>query len=173
MQLTGKALFTLVLLAFVALIFFLTLDLSRVARLVPLRVAIPVLGLLILQVLLDLLPAWEQTYRRWQKADLFGIGGLQEKAGLQVHESAAEAPPRQRERSILLWSLALLAFIYLLGLLVVAPLFTLLYLKKQAGESWLLSIVMAMGIWGFLYGIFVLTLHARLYEGQLWGWFGL
>ena len=72
-KLNGKALFTLMMLAFAGLIFYLTLDLSRVARLVPLAVVIPTLVVLILQLLLDLVPGLAEKYSRFEKRDLFAV----------------------------------------------------------------------------------------------------
>ena len=171
-----KALFTLVLLAFSGIMCYLSLDLSRVARLVPLRVVIPTLGLLVFQLLVDLIPQLAQKYGRFEKMDIFGVEPFRRKVRFQARaipsEAAEEEPQGRRELSMFLWVLAMLAFIYFFGLLVAIPFYTFLYLKGHAGESWLLSLSLSAVIWGLLYGVFVFILQVSLYKGQLWGWIG-
>jgi Tripartite tricarboxylate transporter TctB family len=70
------------------------------------------------------------------------------------------------------WILAFFAAIVLLGFPIAVPLFVILYLKLQARESWLLSIVMTAAIWGVFYGLFDLILHLPFPAGWLLAWLG-
>ena len=176
MKFSEKTLFTLIIMAFVSLLFYLTANLSPVARLVPLTVLIPTLGLLTLQLVLDLVPGLEGIYRRFEKVDLFGLEQIRERVPTQDQaepvQGIDEGSRRHRELSLLLWILLLLILIYLFGFLIAPPAFTFLYLRWRSGESWKLSIAMAVGIGGLLYGVFILALRVRLYEGYLSSWGG-
>ena len=70
------------------------------------------------------------------------------------------------------WILAFFAAIVLAGFPVAVPLFVFLYLKLQARESWILSIVMTAAVWGVFYGLFDLMLHLPFPAGWLASWFG-
>ena len=83
MKFSEKTLFTLIIMAFVSLLFYLTANLSPVARLVPLTVLIPTLGLLTFQLVLDLVPGLEGIYRRFEKVDLFGLEQMRERVPTQ------------------------------------------------------------------------------------------
>lgn len=65
------------------------------------------------------------------------------------------------------WVLGLVAGIYVVGLAIACPLFTLGYLKKH-GETWLLSISLSVAIFVLIYGVFGMGLHVILYKGILW-----
>lgn len=172
-----RTLFTLVISAFVGFMFYLTINLDPVARLVPLTVVIPTLTLLIFQLVVDLVPWLEQRYRRFEKVDLFGVEQIQKKVLSHDQTNSVKAINEisrgRRELSMFLWLLLLFPFIYLFGLLIALPTYTFLYLRWRSRESWTLSISMAVGMCSLLYGIFILVLRVRLYEGHLWRWLGL
>jgi hypothetical protein len=167
-----QAVFTLVLLVFAGLIFFLALDLGRLARLAPLVIVIPTLVLLVYQLGLDLV-SWPAVSkgRSWTM-DLPGAGRLGE-AQAKLERSTEAMRRSRRELSMFFWVLLMFALIFLFGFSFGVPLHTLLYLKVRSGESWLLSTAMTSGMWALLYGVFGLLLPVRLYEGQLWSWLGL
>lgn len=66
----------------------------------------------------------------------------------------------------ILWILGLLLSLYLLGFVVVIPIFTILYLKTH-GESWWFSITLSAIGWGFLFAVFAFGLKMSFYEGLL------
>ena len=107
-----KALFTMFLMAFVGIFFYLTINLSPVARFVPLIVLIPTLGLLIFQLVLDLVPRLQENYRRFEKADLFGVERIRERASVEEKDKVSQS---RQELNLLLWLLMLLTSIYLFG----------------------------------------------------------
>lgn len=167
-----RAAFTLLLFAFVILITSLTLGLGRVARLVPLAVAVPTLVALALQLLLDLSPRLAQTYRRLEKRDLFSVETLRAKSQARavVEETEEKAQRDGSERQTFLWLLLLLPLVHLFGFLMALSLYVFLYFRGRADAGWLLSAAAAAGMGGLLYSVFILALGIHLYEGLLWDW---
>jgi len=170
-----KARFTLFLSAFIALLLYLTLELGRVARLVPLSVVIPTLGLLLLQLLLDLVPRLTRRCDSFELTRLYRTEWVREKVRTSF-TSNPEVPPKESqttELSMFAWLMMMLVLVCLLGFLIAVPLYTLLYLRGRSGEGWTLSLSVAGAMWSLPYAVFHLALNTRLYEGQLWGWLGL
>ena len=71
------------------------------------------------------------------------------------------------------WMVAFLVLIVLLGFPIAVAVFVLLYLKLQAKEGWLFSIVFTAAIWGAFYGLFDSLLHLPFPAGWLIEWLGL
>lgn len=87
-------------------------------------------------------------------------------------EAAGESMPR----GIALpwaWMFAFLASIVLLGFPIAVAAFLLVYLKVQAKEGWLFSIVLTALVWGAFYGLFDSMLHLPFPAGWLFEWLGL
>jgi hypothetical protein len=171
-KLNEKVWFTFVLFVFAAVMFFMTLRLGRVARFVPLAVAIPTLALLGFQLLVEAIPELARRFGIVEKKDIFGVEPLREKsvAQTQADLTAAREARNKRELSAFLWLSLMLLLIYLLGFLFALPIFSTVYLKKRAAESWLLSLTVGLTMCLSLYGIFVLLLKVELYEGLLANW---
>lgn len=169
----GNTKFTLLLFAFVTYFFFLTLELSRVARVVPLQVVIPTLALLFVQLAIDLVPILAQKFSPFEKVRFFKSEALRDKTLVGTPGSVTSTLAAYRELRAFFWILLMLLFIYVLGLLFAVPLYTFLYLTIRAKERRLFSIMMAATLWGLVYGVFTLLLHASLYRGHLWRWLGL
>jgi hypothetical protein len=72
-----------------------------------------------------------------------------------------------------LWMVGFLALIVLLGFPVAVAVFLLLYLKAQAREGWVFSIVLTAAVWGAFYGLFDAMLHLPFPAGWLAEWLGL
>ena len=70
------------------------------------------------------------------------------------------------------WILGFFAAIVLLGFPIAVPLFVLLYLKLEAREGGLLSVVLTAAVWALFYGLFDRLLHLPFPEGLLFTWFG-
>lgn len=171
-RLTPKSLLTMSLLAFAGTILYLTLQLSPAARLVPLAIAIATLTLLVFQLILDLAPGFTRKHRLLTQQDVFGIDQLRPNLESVQADEAAKDSRGNREITVLGWILLLSLLIYILGLLVAMPLYTLLYLKRR-GEGWFLAIGVSGGLAAALYGLLVELLRAPLFEGRLWillGW---
>jgi hypothetical protein len=68
------------------------------------------------------------------------------------------------------WILGFFAAIVLLGFPIAVPLFVFLYLKLQGRESWALSIVFSLAVWGAFYALFDRLLHLPFAAGWLLAW---
>lgn len=174
MRLNEKSLFTLVLLAFVAVMFVMTLSLGRVARLVPLVVAVPTLVLLAVQLMLDAAPGLAASFSAMELKDPFGIRPRLESILAAVSNGGESDDARRhlREQSTFLWLTLMFALIYLFGFVVALPSYTFLYLHRRSGEGWMTSALVAAVMAALPYGIFVVALRLHLYEGVLWNWLG-
>lgn len=85
----------------------------------------------------------------------------------------AEKAPRRAVAFSWGWMLAFLALIVLLGFPIAIAAFVFVYLKLQAKESWLFSIVFTAALWGAFYGLFDRLLHLPFPAGWLLEWLGL
>ena len=89
---------------------------------------------------------------------------------------AAKEPPEEPAPNPALpwaWMIAFLALIVLLGFPIAVAVFMLVYLKVQAKEGWLFSIVLTAAVWGAFYGLFDMMLHLPFPAGWLLEWLGL
>jgi putative tricarboxylic transport membrane protein len=83
----------------------------------------------------------------------------------EAQEEAEELGSREvlrRQIAFGLWTLAFVVLGHLVGFLAAIPLALLLFLRYLAREKWLISVLVTLGSWGFLYGLFVLLLDVRL-----------
>jgi hypothetical protein len=162
--------FTLFLLAVTALILYLTLGLGRIARLVPLWVVVPTLGLLLLQLIADVAPPRLNPRRPW----LLMAARQMEIGGTGIH--TAVAGPQSNDVRLagrnFIWISWMVISIYLLGLFYALPLYALLYLKTRAGQGWRSSIAVAATMGFILYALIVHVLGKTLDGGQFWIWIG-
>lgn len=71
------------------------------------------------------------------------------------------------------WMIGFLAMIALLGFPIAVAAFLLIYLKVQAKEGWVFSIVLTALIWGAFHGLFDMALHLPFPAGWLLEWLGL
>jgi hypothetical protein len=162
--------FTLCLLVCVSVLLVLTLDLGRIAALVPHWVAIFTLGLLLVQVVLELTVAPLKHDRRTQGARASVLKML--KAPPHNGDTAPKAIKRTRKLHVALIFLSMAVAVYLLGILIAVPLYAFFYWRWRAGEGWRLSLVMAGTMMVGLYVIFVRLLEKAFYKGQLALWLG-
>ena len=96
-----------------------------------------------------------------------------EEARLQTHaaeqaaeqEEEAEQSSRQvlaRQGIFAAWSVGFVALAWLVGFVVAIPVALLFFLRFLAHETWLRSVLVTLGAWAFLYGLFVLLLGVQL-----------
>ena len=91
-------------------------------------------------------------------------------------KSPADAPPEPAQHSAALpwaWMFGFLALIALLGFPAAVAVFMLAYLRLQAKEGWVFTIVFTGAVWGCFYGLFDLMLHLPFPAGWLFEWLGL
>lgn len=65
------------------------------------------------------------------------------------------------------WILGFFGGILLFGFLLAVPIFLLAYLKLQAKEGWIFSIVFTAVVWGAFWGLFDYLLHLPFASGLL------
>ena len=173
-----RALLTLILLLFVFAVLIGSRDLGRVARFVPLVVAIPTFLLIGLQLLFDLAPGCRDrlgNLRRtaWARpspptrADSRDAAGFRSEA--PPHDPAGRRPPARR----LVWTFLLPLLIYLLGFLIALPLYVFVQLRLLGGERWrlALAIPVLLCLLLLLCGRFLPAIP--LWQGRLWTLLGL
>ena len=95
-------------------------------------------------------------------AELVAIVLSREPSGEAAGELAA-----RRSMLTVAWILGFFAAILLLGFLVAVPVFLLAYLKLQAREGWLFSLLFTAIISGAFYGLFDYLLHLPFASGVL------
>ena len=128
----------------------LSLDLGRVARVIPLAVTVPTAILLTTQFAVE-----------WKAARLNG-------ARTTVY---AERPPETpSELAFWGWTVGLISGVYLAGMAAAAPLFTLAYLRAHARCGWRDSVVVAGIVWLTAYWLMQRALQLQVYEGHLSAW---
>jgi hypothetical protein len=170
MKMKPKSYFNLFYIAFFIVVIIGSMSYTRKARLIPLVVAIPCLGLSIGQFVIDLGKGRKKG--RSIEDDLFH--GVMEKVHLEVPvegekkgeekgEKASRAKPLLR---ILFWILVFYFSILFFGFLIAIPLFTVLYMHFQK-ERWKLSIACAAGLWLTVYLAFSVIAKIALYEGLI------
>src|SRR5262245_57594505 len=81
-------------------------------------------------------------------------------------EGIEESLPRGSARPWA-WMVGFLALIVLLGFPIAVAAFLLVYLKVQAKEGWLFSIVLTALVWGAFHGLFDMMLHLPFPAGWL------
>jgi hypothetical protein len=127
---------------FVIWVLVLSAALSPVARLAPLTIALPTLGLAVIELI----------------------------RGMRAPAPVADRAVGARERDMLAWIVALLLTCDLAGLAVGLALFVLLYLRVRSQESWALSAAVAGMAWFMLSVILSGALRVPLYGGRITGW---
>lgn len=166
MQCTERGVFTLLVLGLDLLLVIVCLDYPYRARLAPLAAGIPTAGLLIYQALLDWFPRMGAAKTGTAGDVLIG------ESSLTPADSAEAEGLHRREFSVALWLGVLLTGTTLLGILAMMPLFAFAYLRFWARESWVLSLIYAVFVWGSIYALLVEILNAQLPVPLLIEWLG-
>lgn len=90
-----------------------------------------------------------------------------------VGKRTAEEPAQRGTALSGAWMVVFLVLIVVLGFPIAVALFVFTYLKVQAKEGWLFSIVYTAALWGAFYGLFDGLLHLPFPAGWLLEWLGL
>jgi hypothetical protein len=96
--------------------------------------------------------------------------------GRQVEEGQAEIPPdvvNRRTAGMFGWIIGYLLGIWLLGFPIGGALCSFIQLRFASREKWLITLILAAGLWAFVYLLFEQTLHVPFPDGylfQLLGW---
>jgi hypothetical protein len=167
MKLKPKSYFTLFYILFFAVVIIGSLGYTRKARLIPLVVAIPCLGMSIAQFFIDLRKGKKKG--RSIEDDLFH--GVMEKV---IHQEVVTEGEKEEEKTgmektkaffkIIGWILIFYLSIFLFGFLIAIPLFTILFMRFER-ERWFLSAACAAGLWLTIYLSFSVAAKISLYDG--------
>lgn len=130
------------------------------ARLYPWVIGFPMLGLAVLQLGKDI---------RGERKISSGAAPVD----IQFAKGIDPVLARERTIQILSWIFGFLAMIWLAGFPITIPTFVFLYLKKQAGESWFLSVLLTAVAWFIYWGLFERLLRLPMPDGQIFLWMGL
>lgn len=175
-RLTERIVMTLLLLVVVAIILGMTLQLGKTARMVPLWVVGPTGLLLLLQLARDLLAPAAQGRREFDQRSSRSSSSLEQPVQAQKAieaEARGKGPILTRELQIIFCLFMTAVAVYTFGFLLTAPLFILLVFKVWAKESWLVSVVSALGTLCLVSAFIWLLMPARLVDGLLWRWLGV
>ena len=140
------------------------------AKIVPLIVAIPALGLVTLQLVMDFVPAVAKKLQRPAgEKDSSGEDEMVEKRKDARRQplTAEISKKRNKETNIFVWVIGLMGSIYLFGYLIAVPLFLFLFLRIRASASWLLSIIVTAAMEIVVYTVFMTILRIPLYKGLI------
>jgi hypothetical protein len=142
MRVSQRTIFSLLLLGVTLLALGGALQLGSVARLVPLRVVIPTLILLLLQVVLDVAADLGKSL---PVLDKLGLSSRRQEAGNPEARAMAQQPAAAwpQELRVMAWLGLLLVLVMGLGFGLGSPLYVGLFFKLRGGQSWLLSLAVA------------------------------
>lgn len=139
---TEDTVLTIAITAAVAAAAWAAMSLSPVARTAPLVVAVPTLGLLVVELVRSRGRAATPTTPAVRAAEGAMVG----------------------------WVGVLIGACLLFGMTWGLPLFVGGYLRFRARESWMTAAVTAWGLWLVLFGVLWAILHVRVYDGLLLPW---
>jgi hypothetical protein len=100
-----------------------------------------------------------------------GVGGVLSLLQVFVELHASRNPDYEervdlrKDLGIYLWVWAFVLTIIAFGFLRAVPPMLFIYLRFRSGESWWLSILLAVVVWGLFYGLFETVLGVTLFDG--------
>lgn len=137
-----------IVMAIIAGVFFgLTLTYNKQARFVPLIISTPTFALALGRLFYDL-RIW------WRSRELPGES-----------KGDAEGPSWRSEVAAALWVLLFFGLVCLFGFIISIPLYIFASMRLRSRETWPVSILVPLGAWAFMYGLFGLFLKVQLFEG--------
>lgn len=155
MRFQPRMLFTLFMAAIFCLVVFTARGWPLGTRLLPWVVGITMLILSLVQLALDLYRSTRSVYTQRDSA---------ETGDLQIDWTISTRLVVRRAANFFGWLVGLVLGIWLLGFFVAVPLFAFFYLKIEAKEGWLLTLLMSGAALLFLIGIFDQILHIHWHQ---------
>lgn len=145
-----------------------TLEYSSDARIVPLVVAVPTVAMVVLLLVTQLLSEYVDPVEDISAAVESGSDEFRmDSDGSEGVESADATTARKRVLTILLWVVALLAVLYLLGTIVGSAIFLFAYYHRRSEGGLKETTIYTVAVWVFLVVLFKLFLDTSLYPGVL------
>jgi len=160
MKFKPDLIFTLLLLAFFAFFIWEAREWRLQARLYPWAIGIPMVGLAIIYLVVELFGTEKPKAQGNAPVDF------------QFTQEMDSRVARLRTLNIFSWILGFFAGVWLVGFSITVPLLVFLYLKVQSREPWLISIALTGAAWLLFWGLFDRLLHLPFPEGQLFVWLG-
>lgn len=160
LRINEKTIFSLILVAFAALLLFEAAGLRARAAMLPNLIGYPLLiGSLIL-LIGDLFPAVEQKLKRF----LF--------SGVNTMDGAGEGEEDNLRGmyGMMLWMILFLGLIYVLGVIGGIFVALVIYLKLMAKRSWLMSVVYPAVFTVFVYLVFVVAMDVYYFTAPVMEW---
>jgi hypothetical protein len=166
-----KIIFSAVLLLTGLLFLIITLPLGRVAQMVPIRVLVPTIALLLLQLVIDWYARGNHRaldIRAHKKACDLPDRDLYKSSPVSRSNSATATGNAIKEYPILILLGLLPLFIFLIGFILSAALFIWLYYQFYFKKPFLFSAALSLGAAIFLYVLLVLVLGMDIRSGLVW-----
>ena len=159
MRFSGRALFSLLLIAVAGYAIVSASSWPFKASLFPLATSIPLAALAAAQLILDLVRKTEAA--SGPALDL---------------EFSADVPPdvaRRRVQAIFAWIAGFILLVLLVGFPLAVPVFVFAYLALESGVAWWLTLTLTAVAWGFFHGLFERLLRLPFETGWIQTWLGL
>lgn len=160
--------FTLLITGFVVLIIVLSLSYSRDARLFPLTVAIPILGLAIGLLLIQTVPSIRAFAESMESSSMIDAEALGDNDWDQGSSASIETVRKNAVR-MLAWVLTLVGSIFLFGHIAGLALSLTVVFRYYSDLSWVKAILFALANVAFLTVLFTIAFNARLFPGVFLG----
>ena len=131
------------------------------ARLFPWVIGIPMLVLAVGHLVVD-----------WKGGPKQKVEGARP-VDIEFAEGIDPSVARSRTLMSFAWLIGFLVSIWFLGFSISTALVVFLYLKVQAREGWLLSLLLTCGAWLLYYGLFERLLKLPFEDGKIFDWLGM
>lgn len=143
----------------------LSMEFPAKARFMPLIVGVPAIALCLLQIAIDLFHSPKSAFHGAPRAGIaYDIPGAE--------PELPEFGPHTVPQEITMWSyfVGFVAGILAFGYYVSAPILLLMFLRREAGASWRMTLSLAIGATVVLYLMFGTLLRIQLFPGFLTSW---
>jgi len=160
----GSTYFTLLILAYFALIGFLSFDYDEKTRLVPLLIVMAGLILTIFCLIAEFFPKLAARV----DISLISLGQTRVETGA----SRTRGGELVGRRGLLIttgWLIGFFVLVLLVGFLIGLPIAVFLFLKVFVGQGWLKSLALTIATWAFIYVVFDFLVEFELFRGILFG----
>lgn len=157
--------FTVLLLVVVGTQLLLAPNYSEDGRLFAIVIGIPTFLLLLVILAIQSSAYVRATAREFGTEDMFGASDQMEAMADSTETDEDTTATRMKVLVVILWIVLLLVSIYMIGFLWAILFFSLAFYRVHTGQSWQVSVLYTLVIWGIISIIFVEILNIRFYRG--------